>query len=277
MNYNKNCYFIEEVYFKNGMFDKSVDCTYILTMTNSKRIPHFMKQLHKFKPHSLIKIQYNKGFKNCKKKLLQQKTNIDLLDAVYNIFLDARAHNYNKILVFEDDFFFDETKFNSSDIKHINSFINNNTVDIYNLGPILHISNFHILNPRHMVSLWQTSIHSVIYSEKYRKKYIEFYSNNKIIDHADGKFFNRIEFKKFCYSKPICFQLFPDTENKQNWKFSNSNILNSIIKNTELDKSNKNYTKIFNLFSSLPPLIYFIILLLIVCLVVFLVKKYIKK
>ena len=103
---NKKCYKMQKYKFKNGMFDRSCDCCYVLTMENSKRKKKYMRQLKIFHPHSLVKIQTNKGFKKCKKTLREQKTPFDILDAYYNVFLDAKKNNYDHILVFEDDFFF---------------------------------------------------------------------------------------------------------------------------------------------------------------------------
>ena len=100
------CYnFVKKQYTK-GLFDTSVDVTYIITMVNSKRINSVNEQLQKYKPTKNIYIVENKGFKNCKKILPEQKSSYDLIDCFLQIFKHAEKENYNNILILEDDFIF---------------------------------------------------------------------------------------------------------------------------------------------------------------------------
>jgi hypothetical protein len=50
----------------------------------------------------------NKGFKNNDKKLWEKNTISDLNDAYYHAFLNSLQNNYKNIIIFEDDFFFDD-------------------------------------------------------------------------------------------------------------------------------------------------------------------------
>ena len=154
------------------------------------------------------------------------------------------------------------------DIHSINSFIKKRNPDIYNLGPILHYSHYYIFNPKHMISLLQLTAHSVIYSKKYRHNFIENYKNNKIRGQADGSFFNSLKFRKFCYWKPICFQLMENTENRKTW---NNKLVDFILLCTKLDKTHKNYTTTYHILSIAPIVIY----MLVVALIVYLVFKFI--
>ena len=80
-------------------------------------------------------------------------------------------------------------------------------------------------------------------------------------------------FFKYCYHKPICFQLLNDTENRRKgWiKFLFlKDIIIYLTEYVELHKNNKNYTKIFNLINT----IVFIIIMLLVILGANSIKKF---
>ena len=102
---NQHSYRYELIKNEKGMFDNYIDMIYILTMENSTRKEHYMNQINTYIPHKNILIQYNKGFKNCHKKLVKQDTMNDLNDAYYHAFLNASNNDYKNIIIFEDDFF----------------------------------------------------------------------------------------------------------------------------------------------------------------------------
>jgi hypothetical protein len=52
-----------------------------------------MKQINEFIPHKNILIQYNKGYKCCKKELYKQISLYDLNDAYYHAFLHSLKNN----------------------------------------------------------------------------------------------------------------------------------------------------------------------------------------
>ena len=64
---SNNCYRFERISQDKNLFN--VDATYILTMENSNRKKQFMEQINKFSIGKNIFIQYNKGYKKCKKKM----------------------------------------------------------------------------------------------------------------------------------------------------------------------------------------------------------------
>ena len=82
-----SCYRMKYLYFDHGIFDKYIDMVYVLTMEDSKREDSYLYQLNKYKPLSTVIIQYNKGYKNCKKKLFQEASWTDLNDAFLNVFI----------------------------------------------------------------------------------------------------------------------------------------------------------------------------------------------
>ena len=66
---NNNCYNLKLSEYNNGIFDKSIDATYIIFLEGNKnRYNNIKKELKKNKPTKKVYILYNKGFKNVIKK-----------------------------------------------------------------------------------------------------------------------------------------------------------------------------------------------------------------
>jgi hypothetical protein len=254
---NKDSYryelFDTSILFRKGLFDNYIDVVYILTMENSTRRNDYMEQIKKYNPHSKIIIQHNKGFKKCTKQLYKQNTIHDLNDAYYHAFLHAKSNNYNDILIFEDDFFFDRVK--NEDIHEIGAFIKNNDYHIYNLGPGVNISLPSTL--KHHLSIISTCTHGVIYNIKYFDFYINKYNEgfNMMCDNV----WNQFDIIKYKYYKQICFQTFPITENIKNWPFSKIAIF--FIKIMNLDKSHQLGFTILNILGYLVPIIVLVLYL----------------
>ena len=239
---NKHSYRYEVITSKNGLFDNYIDVAYILTMENSTRRNDYMEQIKKYNPHSKIIIQHNKGFKKCTKQLYKQNTVHDINDAYYHVFLHAKSNNYNNILIFEDDFFFDNVK--NKDIHEIGMFITNNNYHIYNLGPIINIGINKTLY--HKQNIIMTSAHGVAYNKLYFDYYINYY-NKQNSDLGCDEIWADIYLKKYSYYKPICFQLCPLTDNLKNWSLYWLCV--HLIKITKLDKSHKAYYKLTSCFT----------------------------
>ena len=205
-------------------------------MENSKRLDNVFKQLNKYNLHSNVKIQYNKGFKNCNKILKQQTSAYDLTDALRNIFEDAKECNYNNILVLEDDFIIDNNKFKLKDIQRISQFVNSNNFHVYNLGTLFHFSVMY-KNRHHLKNLFNCLSHAVIYNKNYFKPFITSACKGDI-KHCDV-FWNKRNIKSYSYHKPIIFQTFPETDNMKEWPMWK--VSKNWFKLWKLDKSHKNY------------------------------------
>jgi hypothetical protein len=248
---NKHSYRYEYILSENGLFDHYIDIVYILTMENSIRRDSYMEQIKKYNPYNKIIIQHNIGFKKCKKNLYKQNTVHDLNDAYYHVFLHAKSNNYTNILIFEDDFFFDNIK--KDDIHEIGMFINNNDYHIYNLGCGFNISFPHTI--KHHISIISSCSHAIIYNIKYIDFFIKKYNDG--FDMMCDSIWNRMDILKFKYYKPVCFQLFPITENIKNWPLSKFAIWF-----INLVKLGKNHKLGFAILNILGYLISFIVLLL---------------
>ena len=96
------CYNFKKKIYKNGVYDQTIDATYIITMENNKsRHNNIEKQLKKCKLTKITYIVYNKGFKNCEKNLIKNKSNYDLIHCNLEIFKHSIMQNYNNT---EDSF-----------------------------------------------------------------------------------------------------------------------------------------------------------------------------
>jgi len=182
------------------------------------------------------------------KQLYKQNTVHDLNDAYYHVFLHASNHKYTNILVLEDDFFFDNIT--QDDVHDIGIFINNNDYHIYNLGPVFFIgihSNF-----RHILNFYSSTAHSIIYNKSYFEYYIEYY-NKQNSDLPCDILYNNINIIKYSYYKPLCFQLFPLTENSHSWCFSK--LCRFLINLINLDKSHFMYYPLTILWLSITYMI----------------------
>ncbi len=241
---NQHSYRYELITNEKGMFDKYIDMAYILTMEDSPRREHYMNQINKYIPHKNITIQYNKGFKKCKKKLWVQNTLGDINDAYYHIFLDALKNNYKNIIIFEDDFFFDDT-INQYIVDDIGNFITTTPYHLYNLGRIYHISIPNLSSPSHLKLYYTASAHGVIYNRDYVYHFIKKYE--KGINVQPDMVWNELSIIKYAYYKPLCFQLFEDTNNIKNWE--SYGYVYEIIKFLRLNKEHQFGYSIANILS----------------------------
>jgi outer membrane lipoprotein-sorting protein len=64
LNLKLNCYTFVEYNFNEGLFDKTIDATYIIHLENNGRFESVIKQLEEYKPTKKVYILYNKGYKS---------------------------------------------------------------------------------------------------------------------------------------------------------------------------------------------------------------------
>jgi len=259
------CYTFKKYIYDDYIFNNTIDATYIINLENNGRLTHIMNQLSQYRPTKIVYICFNKGFKNCKKQDFIINTPYDIVDAFINVFKHAKIMNYNNILVLEDDFIFNEEIKNKYHINNINNFLtnHNNTSFQYNLGciPVLMIP-YDYYNYRNI----SCGNHSVIYSKKIRNKLLKI--NQKNI--SDWDYYNIIHFVKnrYCYYKPLCYQLFTDTNNSSQWGINTifkhivkyCNFLIHIFKYFNMDKNPEPGFSYFYIFGKIN---FFLIILLI--------------
>lgn len=209
----ENCYRFEKIYFENGILQEQVDATYIIHLEGNGRYEEIQKQLHKFHPTNVVYIVFNKGFKNCKKMEDIDKSSLDLIDAFLQTFKHAKKQNYKNILVLEDDFMFDDKIKEKQHKENICNFLKSHEDEdfMYFLGCLPWIQLPY--NYYHNRNLLSTGTHSCIYSKKFRQRLL----NINQTDITDWDFYNTFALNRYAYYAPLCYQLFPDTENSNNW------------------------------------------------------------
>ena len=212
---NDKCYRFEKLIYKNAIFNKSIDATYILHLENNGRIYNIKKELNKIKPTNTVYIVYNKGYQNCEKILPYYTPTYDLIDTYLYIFKDANNKKYKNILILEDDFIFSEDILKENHIYNINNFLIEKKDEkmFYFLGclPWLQIP----YNSHTNINLLSAGTHAVVYTYKARNEYLK----PKLIPISDWDVYHNTfaGIRKYVYYKPLCYQLFPETENSKYW------------------------------------------------------------
>jgi len=239
MEDNKNCYYLKKINFEKGILDNIVDCCIVLLLeTNLDRKKSIMVTLNKYRICKNIIIQYNKGYKNCEKKLYKKNSLHDLNDSYYNAFKYANKQNFKNILILEDDVLFDYNIKNPKIIKDIQNLYNNIDVDIFSLGTcvrLVHPINIILdtFNCKKLIFL--SSTHACIYNKNFRDIFMKKYENNRTIGFDED--LNVKNYNIYTYNKPIAYQPFVVTENSKEWAMFGINFSNF----------SRSYMKLFNL------------------------------
>ena len=217
----ESCYNFEKLDYKSGLFDETVDATYIIHLEGNGRYDNILKQLEEYKPTKSVFILLNKGFK-CSKKGINSPS-ADLTDCYLQIFKHAKKQNLNNILILEDDFIFNKKVKDQVHIKNVNEFLTSKGSDnfIYILGAIpWFLVPYNSYNYR---VLCLSGTHCIVYSKAHRDDYLLNFSNKQIVTDWDVNY--NINFTpRFIYYTPLCYQLFTDTENSRDSKFSNKYV-----------------------------------------------------
>ena len=254
---NDQCYNFKEINFEKGIFDDSIDSTYILHLRGNGRLENVYSQLNNIIPSKKVFILFNKGFKKCQKNKNIRETWKDLIEANYKIFLHAKEHNYNNILILEDDFIFDEEIKKVNNQLNITKFINKKKDKsfIYSIGclPLISIPLYYDRNTYY--APYFVSMHSCIFSKKYREKILNI-GLKEIYEKELGWDVN-LNLSCYMYRRPLCYQKVEETENKKTW---DNWFINVIIQRLRLD-SNPDYG--FKIINKLSKLLFWLIIVMI--------------
>tara|TARA_B100001287_G_scaffold173409_1_gene146048 strand:+ start:34 stop:897 length:864 start_codon:yes stop_codon:yes gene_type:complete len=214
MNYKNNthCYNFKSIQYKNALLN-SIDATYIIHLEGNGRLQHIESQLEKYHPSNQVYIVFNKGYKKCEKILKKQATTFDLKDAYLNVFQHSIDNNHKTILILEDDFIF------NTDIKTENRYVDEFIIQnrekpfVYYLGclPVLNVP----VSIRHQRMFWGLTTHACIYTSNVKQILID---NADSVDDWDIYLNIQFHVSRYRYINPLCYQTFPRTENRDNWK-----------------------------------------------------------
>ena len=266
---NNECYRFEKIEYQYGLLDSCVDATYIIHLESDiERMNHIESQLKMFQPSKIVYIVYNKGYAKCNKGLHKNAPAIDLVDAFITVFKHAREKNYGNILVLEDDFIFDDDIKDPEIQLDISSFLqdHHNKSFVYILGCLPHIQIPYYYN--HNITLLRTGTHAIIYPKLFREKTLSI--DQKTIDCWDV-YTNTLSIQ-YSYNTPLCYQLFPQTENKKYWSYIPivSDIQYFLLYALKLDKSLEGYSFFYDFFSH----IFLFLIIFIVLIVLFFIYKF---
>ena len=273
-----NCYNFVEYNFEQGLFDDSIDATYIIHLENNGRINNIIEQIYKYKPTKKIYILYNKGFKNCNKILEKNEPDKDLVHCNLRIFKHAKLNNYDNILILEDDFVFNDKIKNKDILQDLNYFF----YDKKKINFIYYIGSFPIFSipykKNHYIPLFISLTHCCVFSKKARELLL---SNSVSVSKTflmwDLYLNKNNNINKYHYKYPLCYQIFPVTENQKKWKLSNNPQINKIIQKINIfllkllnldKKSEPGFTIIYNL-----SIVFFYIFIFII---IYIIYKYIQ-
>jgi hypothetical protein len=234
------CYSLKEYHFEDPIFN-DIEATYIIHLEGNGRYEHIEKQLQTYHPTKIVYVVLNKGFKKCEKDKRIDKSPLDLCDAFFTIFKDANEKKYENIIVLEDDFIFDEKILDKTHASSIETFLKEKQGNLfaYYLGtlPFLQMT----LNTAHNRVLFSGGTHACIYPQTFIKHMVENVKQETVLDWDN---YMNVKHTRYKYHTPLCYQLFPQTENQQYWGCENqishyvSKIGIEFIKILKLDTNN---------------------------------------
>jgi hypothetical protein len=277
LDYNSKCYEFQNFKFENGLFDETVDATYIINLIDNGRYDSVINQINEFKPTKEVYILLNQGYKKCNKTKHIVYPPDDLNDAFLQILRHANDKNYENILILEDDFIFNKEIKNKKHINNINNFLKKKEGEdfIYYLGCIPYLLLPNLSNLKHFHNLGSVGTHSVIYSKKIRQNMMDNYKNI-IFKYRDWDTNANLQKNRYVYYKCLCYQLVTETENSQYWGMAQPinilglKLLKCFYKIVKLDKKTEpGYSILYGLSQS----IIFILAIIFIYLVITIIKK----
>lgn len=202
------CYRIETIIYDDPLF-QNVDATYILHLeSDGTRYTHIKQQLELYHPTKIVHVVFNKGFRHCHKPHVHNTTE-DIIDTF--MYIMKESQKYNTILLLEDDFIFNPNIHRHT--KNVDEFTTMHTNFIYRLGCIPAIQLPYNLYT--YVGIGCGS-HAVLLSKSIRKKIM-----NQSYPTIDWDLYLNKLSANYIYYTPLCYQLFPATENQKNWGVGN--------------------------------------------------------
>ena len=213
MEIDPSCYTFKRMEVEKGLFDSSVDATYVITLEGNGRYERLIEQLKKYHPTRVVYIMTNRGYKRCKKDLERELPRYDLTDAFINVFRHAKEEHYKNILVLEDDFIFSDRILEPGVGSAVNNFVaaRTDTDFIYLLGCLPFIQIPYVSSN---IVLWSGGMHAVIYSRSSRERALHDYETITI---DDWDAYYNFSMNRFTYYEPLAYQIFPMTDNRKQW------------------------------------------------------------
>ena len=185
----------------------NVAATYVLTMLDSTRQLD-KERLCRLTPHTYI--QYNKGFKKCKKPGVHD-TGQDIIHAYQNLASHILSETtFEAVLILEDDAIITEDCFKY--LTDVDRFIAEHAFDVYSLCSTGFMLPYNMKHRLIMGTLG--SANAIIWSRTGLEKLSSV--DLKQRRHVDRDIISEFDLK-YTYWRPLIMQTFPLTENSRNW------------------------------------------------------------
>ncbi len=208
---NNLCYHYEKLNTNKSLFP-FIDCCYVITLENSKYEKRIRYQLKKYPLCKKIVIQWNKGYKNCKKVLNIQNTQQDIVDSNKTLLRDAIINDYKHILILEEDFIINKYILDKNIREEITEFIQEKDPKIFLFGSVIWKSSNKFGNFAEVDIKLGT--HACLYNKEGIHEYYNKLLKNK--NDCTDNITNTID-NKYAYKIPLIIQIFSGTENQNNW------------------------------------------------------------
>lgn len=211
-------YSIYEIqYEEGGLFDISIDATYLIHTVGNGKLEGMIAELNTYKPTKKLYVILIQDPKLLKKKDNGSTLSYYFVDINLNIFRHAKQCNYDNILVLEDNCFFNPAIKEAENVLCLNDFLLNqkDNVLIYYLGclPIYREKLSSISNHSYIYLCGST--HSIVYSKTSREMMLRV--NSSTIKEMDSflNLYHPFHKKRYLYKIPLCYQLFKNVEDGQ--------------------------------------------------------------
>jgi hypothetical protein len=201
----------ELIDYPDALLNSLVDATYVIHLVGNGREQVMRENLASFPPSKHTFVVHNLG--QAAKPPRIDSTTSDIVDTNLRIFEHARDQGFGQILVLEDDFFFGHEIHRPNVVEDIAAFLEHQGPEaayLYSLGclPFFALpadeAGLHYYGPF-------LGLHACIFSAPYR---------DALLEKKDELLLWDWEFSNptcYFYKEPLCFQLFPPTENRKNW------------------------------------------------------------
>ena len=236
---NDHCYHVDTLTFQKGLLDNGIDAVYILLLKGSDRTAKAYSQIHAYKLSQNYHVIVNSGYKKCNKQLCDQKPFYDLMDANVYAMNHADKMGYENVMILEDDYVFDDRIRDPVVISDLVEFWKNRLFHLYSLGSVNWIQTD--IFTKHPKIICSGATQSMVFSRVGRSQILREFRNNpcletpvKVISDFKGHdlWYNFVVNHKYAYYKPLCYQTFPDTENRAIWS---NNLTDVILRLLKLD------------------------------------------
>jgi hypothetical protein len=156
---------------------------------------------------------------------------------------DSKKKGYHSILIVEDDFIFDKEICNEMVVRNVEQFMMQKKRDtfIYSFGLVPYCMMPHVHNSNRV--FLKSGTHCSVYSGSCRDAILQ--TPQEAIQ--DWDVYTNFNFPNYCHAKPLCYQLFTDTENYKNWGESHPYLfivlcfIKNYLKYYKLDTSIEGY------------------------------------